>query len=97
MSSRQGRHRPPGPRQHLRDEAVLHLAQLGRRHLWRLTVGIDWMELRDETAWIVLQFQPDDRFVVQTGFEGADESSQEDSTDSYSEALELVEQLARRA
>jgi hypothetical protein len=87
---------PSGPRQHLWDEAVLHLAQLGREHLWRLTVGIDWMELRDESAWIALRFLPVDRFSVVTGLESSDESSQEYATDSYARALEIVEQLARR-
>ena len=93
---RQQRRSPSGPRQHLWDEAVLHMAQLGREHLWRLTVGIDWMELRDEAAWITLRFLPGDRFSVVTGLESSDESSQEHATDSYATALEIVEQLARR-
>jgi hypothetical protein len=86
----------PRPRQHLWDEAVLYLAQLGRAHLWRLTVGTDWMELRDETGWIQLRFLPEDQFLIRTGLEGADEAGNEHGTASYATALETVERLASR-
>lgn len=86
----------PRPRQHLWDEAVLHLARLGRAHLWRVTVGIDWIELRDETSWMQLQFLPEDQFLIRIGMEGSDEPVQEHATDSYATALETMERLAAR-
>jgi hypothetical protein len=75
---------------------VLHLAQLGRTHLWRVTVGTDWIELRDEASWMQLQFLPEDRFLIRTGMEGSDEASQEHATGSYAAALETMERLAAR-
>ena len=97
MTSRPVRARTSSPRLHLWDEAVLYLAQLGRQHLWRLTVGVGWMELRDETTWIQLRFLPNDQFAVRAGLEFADEPTQEYTTDSYARALETVERLATRA
>jgi hypothetical protein len=75
---------------------VLHLAQVGREQLWRLTVGVDWIELRDENFWIVLQFLPADFFEVRSGATSSEEAIQEHRLDSYARALELVEQLAKR-
>jgi hypothetical protein len=96
VSPQPGRQRSSNPRQHLWDEAVLHLARLGRQHLWRTTVGVDWIELRDEATWIKLQFLPEDQFVVMVGAEGSDEPTQQWNTESYARALEIVENLASR-
>ena len=74
----------------------MHLAQLGRAHTWRFTVGRDWMELRDELSWICLHFHPDGLFRVRSGTTGSDEPTQEHATDSYAQALELVERVATR-
>jgi hypothetical protein len=82
--------------QHLWEEAVLHLARLGRSHFWRTTVGVDWLELRDPSRWIALQFLPGDAYAVRTGPADADQPDQEFTTESYARALEAVEQLAAR-